>query len=156
MKLTTREKLIRTIVSSILLSDLTNNEIRSISSSLNRNEDILWDLREILRDVTNKLDIYSSTFSKSYDTSSPVKERIRMAMDIIKRKRISKIKIISYMESMSPSDLILHEANRVPVKTLIEKYFNSKSENAQSKLINLLETSGKGGDEYLKGIMDRR
>lgn len=156
MKVNTREKLIRIIVSSILSSDLTNNEIHSISSSLNRNEDILWDLREILRDITNKLDIYSSTFSKSYDTSSPVKERIRKAMDIIKRKRISKIKIISYMELISPSDLILHEVNRIPVKTLIEKYFNSKSENTQSKLINLLETGGKGGDEYLKGIMDRR
>jgi len=127
-----------------------------MSNSLSKDENILWDLREILRDIANKLDIYSNTFSKSKDASSPVKERIFDAMDIIKRKRIPRNKIISYIELISPNDLILHEATKYTVKELIEEYFNRKSENTQSKLINFLENGGKGGDEYLHGIMNRR
>ena len=156
MKVNTREKLIRIIVSSILSSDLTNTEIYNISNSLVKNEGLLLDLREILQDIANKLDIYSSTSAKSQYTSFHGNERFRKAMNVIKRKRISKNKIRSYIELISPNDLILRKADSTPVRELLEEYFNKKSENTQLELLNLLETDGKGGDEYLKGIMDRR
>ncbi len=153
MKLTTREKLIRTILSSILSSDLSNKEIHSISDYLTRNEDIVLDLREILRDIANKLDIYSCISSKSDNPYSTVSKRIGDIFNIIKRKRISKNKIIDYMNILSPNITI---SNRYSLQEIIEEYINNTSEDTNMKFINLLETGGKGGDEYLQGIMNRR
>ena len=156
MKGNTREKLLRIIVSSILSSDLTKKDIYDIGNSLTRSDDFFVDLKEMLKDICTKLDRYSSTFSKSQYTYLDGNERLYDVMNVIKRKRISKNKLMNYIELISPNDSILQKASSTPVRELLEEYFNKKSENTQLELINLLETGDKGGDEYLKGIMDRR
>lgn len=156
MKGNTHEKLLRIIVSSILSSDLTKKDIYNISNSLIRSDDFFIDLREMLQDIVNKLDRYSSTSTKSQNMLFRGSDRIRQAMNIVKRKRIAKNKIISYIELISPNDLILQKASNTPVRDLLEEYFDKNSENTQLELIDLLETGGKGGDEYLQGIMNRR
>lgn len=154
MKTNLREKALRIILSSILTSDLSANDIHLLSQSLTKDRDFSWDLGTALKDIANRLYLHSFEM-KPYDTND-TSNVIYEALSAIKRRRLSKKRLLEYMTQVSPDDTLFGLSTNVTVKELLTEFFNRKSSSSKSELLRLLQQSDKGEDDYLKGIMRRR
>jgi hypothetical protein len=152
MKRNLREKALRIIVSSLLSSELTPDDILSISNSISRGDDFSRDLVSLLNNVVNTISDSSINLLKSnYDiTDSNI--ILNNAMKIVKNKRISKTRIINYLNLIDPNSNLYRE-NKTAYQLLFD-FFKRRPEDG-NRLKNLLETGEIGGDDYLKGIMKR-
>lgn len=156
MKQNIRNKVIRMFASSILASDLTANDIRKVANSLIHDNDFLWDLSSMFRDIAENLDTYSVKKRMAGYDYSGVSDPLSEALNIVKRKRLSKQRILEYINEISPNDNLSILDAKATVKQILLNFFNRKSNIEKSKLLELLETGGKGrDDEYLRGIMRR-
>ena len=157
MKQNIRNKVIRMLASSILASDLTANEMRKVANSLIHDNDFLWDLGSMLKDMAEKLDKYSVKKRPADYNYSNISDILSEAMNIVKRKRLSKQRILEYITEISPNDRLYSLDTKMTMKEILLNFFNRKSNVEKSELLNLLETGVKGrDDEYLKGIMRRK
>lgn len=157
MKQNIRNKVIRMFASSILASDLTANDIRKVANSLMRDNDFLWDLGSMFKDMAEKLDKYSVKKRTSDYNYSDVSDLLSEALNIVKRKRLSKQRILEYISEISPHDNLSSLGAKITTREILLNFFNRKSNVEKSELLNLLETGVKGrDDEYLKGIMRRK
>ena len=157
MKQNIRNKVIRMFTSAILASDLTANDIRKVANSLIHDNDFLWDLSSMFRDIAENLDRYSiKKRIAGYDYSG-VSDPLSEALNIVKRKRLSKRRILEYINEISPNDDLSSLGAERTTREILLNFFNRISNVEKSELLNLLETGVKGrGDEYLKGIMRRK
>ncbi|MCK4826504.1 hypothetical protein KA005_62760 [bacterium] len=157
MKQHIRNKVIRMFASSILASDLTANDIRKVANSLIRDNDFLWDLGSTFKDIAENLDTYSVKKRMSNYNYSDVSDLLSKALNIVKRKRLSKQRILEYISEISPNDYLSSLDAKITIREILLNFFNRKSNVEKSELLNLLETGVKGrDDEYLKGIMRRK
>jgi len=157
MKQNIQNEVIRMFASSILASDLTANDIRKVANSLIRDNDFLWDLSSMFKDIAKDLDTYSVKKRMSNYNYSDVSDLLSEALDIVKRKRLSKQRILEYISEISPNDNLSSLGAKITTKEILLNFFNRKSNVEKSELLNLLETGDKGrDDEYLKGIMRRK
>lgn len=156
MKQNIRNKVIRMFASSILASDLTANDIRKVANSLIHDNDFLWDLGSMLKDMAEKLDKYSVKKRMAKYDYNDVSDLLSEALIIAKRKRLSKRKILEYINEISPNDNLSTLGAKMTTREILLNFFNRKSNVEKSELLNLLETGAKGrDDEYLRGIMRR-
>ena len=157
MKQNIQNEVIRMFASSILASDLTANDIRKVANSLIRDNDFLWDLSSMFKDIAKNLDTYSVKKRMSNYNYSDVSDLLSEALDIVKKKRLSKQRILEYISEISPNDNLSSLGAKITTKEILLNFFNRKSNVEKSELLNLLETRDKGrDDEYLKGIMRRK
>lgn len=155
MRTNLREKALRIILSSILTSDLSANDIRILSQSFTKDRDFSWDLGTALKDVANRLYLHSFEM-KSRDQASDISNQVYAALSAIKRRRLSKKTLLQYMSQVSPNNILLDQSAKLSAKELLVDFFNTSSSASKSELSRLLEQRATGGDDYLQGIMRKR
>lgn len=154
MRTNLREKALRIILSSILTSDLSANDIRMLSQSLSQDRDFSWDLGTALKDVADRL--YLHTFEmKSHDKLGDTSDQVYEALSAIKRRRLSKKMLLQYMSQVSPNSNFTDQSTKLSARELLINFFNTSSSGNKSNLLSLLEKGATGGDDYLQGIMKR-
>ena len=153
MKRDIRNKVIRMFASSIMASDLAANDIRKVANSLIHDRDFLWDLSSMFKGIAENIDRYSAKRISNYSYSD-VSDLLSEALAIVKRKRLSKQRILEYINEISPHDEPFTLDSKATAEQILRNFFNRKSDVQRTKLLNLLETGVKGkDDEYLRGIM---
>ncbi len=152
MRTNLREKALRIILSSILTSDLSANDIRILSRSLTQDRDFSWDLGTALKDIANRLYQHSLEV-KSHDQTSDTSDQVNEALGAIKRRRLSKKVLIQYMNKASPFYILPNQSAKLSAKELLMDFFYKSLNSGKSELLHLLEQGTISGDDYLQGIM---
>ena len=153
MRQNIRNKVIRMLTSAVLGSDLTASDIRKVANSLIHDRDFLWDLGSMFRGIAENIDRYSAKRISNYSYSN-VPDLLSEALTIVKRKRLSKQRILDYINEISPHDEPFTLDSKATAEQILRNFFNRKSDAQRAKLLNLLEAGVKGkDDEYLRGIM---
>jgi len=154
MKRNIREKALRIIVSSIIASDLSAEDIRSLSDYLGRNGDFAWELGALLNDISLKFNKYSEFPANLSTYNNQVKTYLKEALDIIKNRRLSIAQIEALMLKVDPNPPLI-ELNRITKSRLLGEFFNRGSEKQSVELLNLLRTWNVEPNDYLHGIMNK-
>jgi hypothetical protein len=157
MKTTTRERAIRTIVSSFLQSDLTAKELSEISDGFLYEPDFIQDIGNALYQLS---DIFYNNrpFKKQSLNNKFEDEVIEKALETIKRKRLSKAAIVSKMKKINPdiSTTIEPKIKKMTVKNLLSEFLSISGLSDFTQFVNTLDGQRTGTvDKYLEGILNR-
>lgn len=150
------ERLIRLILSSILSSDFTRRELRSISKSLNRDDsEFSSRLARTISDTLKSLDDNLSP-QKNIPDAQPTKNsrNIEQTLSIIKRKRLSKHKILLLINRISPS-MTNYLSEGSSMREILNDYFSQESFDKINLFFSQLNSESALGDDYLEGIIDK-
>ncbi len=147
-----RDKALRVIISSLLISDLTANDLRMMSRSIMKDPSFLWDLATLLEQMVDKFNLHKNEYDS--ESNFETNELVSRALDAIQRRRLSKQKILKLMDRISPESVVPAETIGIPIKKLITTYFGMNSPSRISDFVNALEGSD-SEDPYLRGILNR-
>ena len=155
VKITTRERAIRTIVSSFLQSDLTAKEINEISDGFLYEADFIQDIGKALYQLSDI--IYSRSLKKQTEKNEFKDGFVEKALEIIKKKRLSKTEIISTMKKINPdiSNTIEPRVKKMTVKKLLSEFLSISGLSDFTQFVNILEGQSGSVDKYLEGILNR-
>jgi hypothetical protein len=142
-----KKRFLKNFVAALLLSDLTEAEIRQIA------EELAWgtlskELAEILQN-----DLFPLARSSDVELGSPKSNLAEQAFNIMKRRKIQRRTIQDYMKIAAPSAAKRPIPPDAPIKNVLEKFFDKITINEAALFMTLL--SGEHSDPYLKGIVGR-
>ena len=156
-----RRRAFRNFVASLLLSEMTTAEMRQLADNLSYGNfgselgELVRDMAQLLATDNSKKEIgrNKGQSERNKNLSSLQDSRIRVALNAINRRRLSKKAIWELMRTASPgfdTDAVSADAT---MKEHVSKYFESVSANDVARFLNLLE--GETTDAYLRGISKR-
>jgi ribosome biogenesis protein Nip4 len=158
MKTKKRERATRAILSSLLSSELSVNEIEDIADTLLHDHDFLENLARLLREIASTIE--SPSKLREYISSDIPPNLganlINEAQSIISRKHIPKMQILSVIKTLSPmwKSYIL-ENPKITLNELLGYFFESASDQEARDFVRLIGFDPQT-DAYLKGIMQKR
>jgi hypothetical protein len=157
MKIKLKEKAIRLILSSFLQSNLTPTEIGEISEAFFFDKNFAQDIGTTLDQISNVLSNKMKDLHNNSNTGEFERELIDKAMQIIKRKRLSKKKMIAIIKeiNLSLAKKLETRINNLKVIELLSEFYNQADINQFTEFLNKLEGGSSSFDKYLNGIIDR-
>jgi len=156
MKTKTRERAIRILLSSIIGSDLTAREMQELSEAFLRGSEFSQDLGIIIKNLALDLKVgFHITKQDASDNLEIQEFTLEEAMEVIRRKRISKNKIVSLIRIISPKAGSYYDSKRekMTVKQIIQKFYDAHGREQFYDFMSLVLRGDRTQDEYLKGIM---
>lgn len=157
MKRESQERAIRVMLSSILASDLTLEEIRSISHAFLYDRGLARDfgaaLQGVVSDIESRRPVGQLRIDHGFDTGDETVDRI---LSIAKRKRMPRRDILSMIGMVSPDQQTRLQPRDITIEQMLREFLSMASEGQRHELLQLFETGRRGGDEYLHGIMKDR
>jgi len=150
------EHVLRLIISSILNSDLTMRELRDISKLLAGDDGFSLRLSNIINDILKSLNNNLSPRKNIKDSYlAEDNGKIEKALSLIRRKRLSKNKVLSLIEEISPSMLHL-SSNNYTMHEILDTYFNLESDYNIDLFFKRLNSAKLLVDDYLRGIIEKK
>jgi hypothetical protein len=156
-----RRRALRNFGASLFLSEMSAAEMRQIADELSYGN-LASELGELIRDMATLSTVDSSKgdfgrnknpFERTKNVSSPQDSRLRVALNVINRRRLSKKAIWELMRTASPEFDAEQISADATIKEHVSKYFETVSANDVARFLNLLE--GETTDAYLSGISKR-
>ncbi len=156
MKFETRRKMMQALIDAITKSKFTESELREFENELAHNSAFLSDFSVLLRSVIDNATYQKASgkpisYSNNLDPRSPWHQ---IAYEKIKKKRLSKNKVLEIMRFVAP----YHRSKSIrnmPMYDLLDDFFNTTSQSAADEFLNALGVKNQN-DEYLKGIIKDR
>lgn len=153
-----RRRALRNFAASLLLSEMNAAEMRQLADELSAGN-LTLELGELIRDMAElaAIDNLKKEIEQNRNPSEQniisQNSRLRLALNAINRRRLSKKAIWEIMRSVSPEYDTEHISGDATVKQHVARYFATVSANDIARFLNLLE--GDPIDAYLKGISKR-
>jgi hypothetical protein len=159
MKDKMRERTIRLLLSSLLRSDFTVNQLEEVADAFIAREEIVSELgraaKELISFMRNRsITKGQYTYDSDLDTNIAI---INEAMDILKRKRLSKDFILHKIMNTDPNlyNYFLERKDQITLKEMLSEFLASKGLADFNTLIeSMIPTWYR--DKYLQGIMENR
>lgn len=151
MKLVTRKKFVRAFVSSVLSSELTENEVMEIVNEFPYDPELTQDIRRGLSTVLEL--IYSTGIHKNESIPLPFGESFDAAYSIIKKRRLSKREILELIGLAVGNKGLKVFSENDSVKEILETFYSTASMREQNIFIELLNHGVVKDDAFLKGML---
>jgi len=153
MRASTRERVLRTLLSAFINSSLTPQELEELLDEISVNskfrEDlrrVLWAVSSALRDKPKQKELHPS------DVTS-----VDQILDMVKRRRFSKNEVLRTMNRAAPTLMSKLLPNSATLGEIVRDFLTRASVEERSKFIALLAPKDLTvNDEYLQGIFDSR
>jgi len=149
------QKAMRVILASMLASDLTLSEIRTISEAFVRSDELGQEVGALLRTAVSKIEGYEKTKLTGLLQGDPSSsgQVLQQLMDAVKRKRLPKRDILSMIGMISKQQEELLASRPMTAEQMLRAFLDASPEHQRWELLDLIETGGRRGDPYLHGIM---
>lgn len=141
----TRSRLIRAYISATVSSEITVQEMLTLSEELAYGR-FGHDLSDILRNLAKSL----QTRLKDAELE-PVDDAVEEALSIINTRRLPKHRVFDLMHIVDSDAAPEEFATKQSLRTVLKRFFRMTPEASGRNLIHLL-SSNASGDEYLNHI----
>ncbi len=153
MRASTRERILRTLLSAFINSTLTPQELEELSEEISHNTQFQEDLRRALRAVSSVLRDERKHKELNPSEVSPLDH----VFALVKRRRWSKDEVLRAMNRAAPGLMGKPLSDNLSLKEIVQDFWAKTSEVERSRFMSLLPPKGLAmNDEYLQGINNRR
>lgn len=152
-----RERFTRALLSSLLGSNFTVNEMKSVALALATDDEFSRTLTGAIMGVVRGLDQGTGkTDSENHRDDSD--GLMHAAIELIKSRRLRKDKVLSAIRTASPiaGANLSEKPAAYTVKQMVEQLYLTVGEERFGFFIRLLMGDPSKEDGYLKGIMERK
>jgi len=158
MKSKTWERARRIILSSLLTSDLTMNEIKEIGRAFVNQSDFSQGLGCLIKDLAKSIDssIRMGKVKPLMPDYESLDDDFSRAMWTIKKRRIPKREIVPILTALRPEIKDYFEETNRTMRQMVDAFFKGASKRAVSEFIHWLDNGISASDPYLRGIMRRK
>ena len=149
----TRQRLVRSIVASLMQSDLTASELRELAEEFSEGKlgrEVGRFLREILFSVRDFENRKEHPRNNKLEASSIE----ALAHDVVRRRKISKRVLADMVTKVAPHLDPRSLGSAGTIHDMLERFFQQSSPRQHQDFINLLE-SRSVEDPFLRGIVGR-
>jgi hypothetical protein len=157
MKSISRQKALRIILSSLLSSELSLDDLTDIGHSISRHDDFALTLGSLLQDLTHKIDtrLQIKTDIVFSDKEDKLGYLIEKATMIINRKRLSKKFVNDLVVSLYPNYKPILKS-QTTLKDSLTSLLKEVGRESFIEFLELLDNREINNDEYFSGIMRKR
>ncbi|MCI3134005.1 hypothetical protein [Phenylobacterium aquaticum] len=148
MRTKSRQRIFRSLLATILDSDLSPADIRDLSKEL-QSGPLSWELGHALEMLAGQLSVGDT---HSLESSDPTDD-LQVALQLVKRRRIAKSKLGQIVKSLDHG-MPLRRIEEVTIEEFLREFLSSATAAERSQLLSILDTPTKD-DPYLAGIMKR-
>lgn len=147
-----KQRVQRLFLGALLTSGLSTRELLEMSRQLADDPTFLRDFSFLLQDVLHVLSPTSMAKKGQFDSYIHAFEAPERAYEIIKKRRLSKLRVLSIMQTVTPN--IEEISPELSMRQIVEKFFSQASVQATEHFLALLGAPTKE-DPYLRGITKR-
>jgi hypothetical protein len=151
MRSKSQARAIRKIVASLLDSDLTLRELRSVAENFSGGSSFAWELGRFLHETCIYLTDLEGRKGGEFDSAN-LEET---AYDIIQRRRMSKRHVADLIAASMRDSPDSWLNSSLTVREMLAQFFDKVSESEAELFLDLLR-GGQEADQYLTGIVQRR
>lgn len=140
MKNSTRDKMARSLIASLLSSDMTQRELAEIAESFITQDRFIREIGFILQEINSRLSISKNGHDPEADFVIPSENSLSSSEleSLIKNAGMSHADILHIIEDISPELAFFLSRRRYSTSTLIEKLFTSASTKDRQRVLNAL------------------
>jgi hypothetical protein len=149
MRQRSQQRIMRVVLSALLKSDLTIEELQELSGDLNGGS-FTNDLHSLLNNIIYhfKIRSHESPFGTDRDA------QLKRAYAAVQRRRLSKPYVLDLMERASGEDFKMSSARKLSVQEILKEFFAIASTDQADNFMMLID-SPIASDPFLKGIANR-
>jgi hypothetical protein len=153
MRASTRERVLRTLLSAFINSSLTPQELEELLDEISVNSKLREDLRRAFSAVSSAL--HDERRQKELHPTEL--SSVHQILDLVKQRRLSKDEVLRVMIRAAPSLTPKLALDNATLRDIIRDFWARASVVERSKFIALFAPKGSvGSDEYLQGIFEKR
>lgn len=152
MAIINRDDVLRKVLASLVGSNLTIRELQFLASEIGAGKNFSWMLADTLNDLASRLGKGSlGRDDIGESAASDPSGLTHLALEVIRRRRVSKDKVIKAMYDSGAKSSLKGLRFEDPMKDIVEFFFSQANGSSVDRFLEWLGISV-GHDPYLAGI----
>lgn len=156
MRPSTRQSVIRKLLSALLHSSLSARELREVADELISNSKFATDLSVLLGEIVAKLEDMAP--QKSTANSASEFDQIESVLASFKRRKISKSELLKVISALEPNSARQYSSSKLNSIEIAKEFLSSATPEQRLRFSVMLSPRNEASliDPYLLGILKKK